>query len=89
MTSFVLSTTTTTLVGGIDYGANGAATNLVTSTITEKCVACHDSTLAKAHMTSNGGVINGVRSTAYNSLEQCLLCHGTGKVADIKAVHAE
>lgn len=86
---FVLNTTTTgTLFGDAnDYGTNGAATNLVTTTITEKCFACHDSTTDKAHMTLNGGGINVARSVAYNYVETCLLCHGSGKVSDIKTKH--
>ena len=72
---------------------------LVTSPITAACVACHDSNLAKLHIAANGGVIAKPRSTVVtsvagaapivpiNNTEQCLLCHGNGKVADIRAVH--
>lgn len=73
-----------------------AGTTLVTSPIATACFACHDTRLDKAHMESNGGSIYVKRSdagfpitptTTPAKAEQCLLCHGTGKVADIKAVH--
>jgi OmcA/MtrC family decaheme c-type cytochrome len=75
------------VVAGSNYGGTDAANNLVTSPIAAACVACHDSTTARAHMAANGGSFYTPRSTAINNIEQCLLCHGTGKVADIKAVH--
>jgi len=71
---------------------------LVTSPVTAACLACHDSTLAKGHFRANGGSVAVPRSTVTTSVagvntvpivqnEQCLLCHGNGKVADIRAVH--
>ena len=71
---------------------------LVNSPIASACYACHDSSLARAHMVSNGGSLNVARTSVTTSVagantvpivqnEQCLLCHGTGKIADIKAVH--
>ncbi|CAG4883519.1 conserved exported protein of unknown function [Georgfuchsia toluolica] len=85
--------------GQINYSAN----NLVTSPIASACFGCHDSSLAVAHMESNGGTIvrlfSSVASTAtrpaigtastmtFTKTEQCTLCHGSGKVADIKAMH--
>jgi OmcA/MtrC family decaheme c-type cytochrome len=70
--------------------ARGAAslpnsTDRVTSPITASCVSCHDSALAQAHMTTNGGKINGLRNTAY--FEQCNLCHGDGSDFDPAKVH--
>jgi hypothetical protein len=38
-------------------------------------------------MQGNGGAVYEQRSTALAKVEQCLICHGTGKTADIKAVH--
>jgi hypothetical protein len=49
-------------------------------------------------MVGNGGSLNVARSTVTTAVagvttvpivqnEQCLLCHGNGKVADIRAVH--
>lgn len=57
----------------------------VTSPITASCVSCHDSALAKAHMTTNGGKINGLRTATY--FEQCNLCHGDGSDFDPAKVH--
>ncbi len=87
------------VVAGTSYGANyavnkatgavapAAATTLVTSPITAACVACHDGAAARAHMTgTGGGTFYGPRGTA-TAVEQCLLCHGAGKVAPIADVH--
>jgi OmcA/MtrC family decaheme c-type cytochrome len=66
-----------------------AGTTLVNSPIAAACFACHDSDLAKSHMTSNGGSLYEVRTTALAKTEQCTLCHLAGKVADIKTMHAK
>ena len=71
---------------------------LVNSPITSACYACHDTVTARAHMVGNGGSLNVARSTVTTSVagvntvpivqnEQCLICHGNGKVADIRAMH--
>jgi OmcA/MtrC family decaheme c-type cytochrome len=82
-----------------DYGAGfafnastgvttpAAGTTLVISPITAVCFACHDSSLAVSHMQSNGGSVYAPRSVALATTESCTVCHGPGKVADIKAVH--
>lgn len=69
--------------------APAAGTNLVTSPTTAVCVSCHDSSLAQAHMKANGGSIYATRTAALASQEQCLVCHASGKVADIKSAHAK
>ena len=90
------------VANGTTYGANFSFTpatgvtvqalagSLVSSPITAACSSCHDTTPALAHMTGNGGTFFGAR-TAQGvlpaAIEQCLLCHGNGKVADIRAVH--
>lgn len=66
-----------------------AGTTLVVSPYTAPCAGCHDSTLARAHMETNGGSFYAPRTAASASLEQCSVCHGPGRVADIKAVHAK
>jgi Cytochrome c7 and related cytochrome c len=67
-----------------------APTTLVISPITTACFSCHDSDLAKNHMEINGGSIYAQRSTALAALpETCLVCHGTGRIADIKVMHAK
>ena len=66
-----------------------AGTTLVNSPIAAACFSCHDSDLAKSHMTSNGGSLYEARTTALAKTEQCTLCHLAGKVADIKTMHAK
>jgi OmcA/MtrC family decaheme c-type cytochrome len=68
---------------------NAEGTTLVNSPITTACFSCHDSTQATNHMTINGGSIYAPRATALANPETCLVCHGTGRVADIKAMHAK
>ena len=77
-----------------NYGAAGAATNLVNSPISAACFACHDSALATSHMELNGGSIYETRTTAMGRTETCLICHGPAAntaygdfVPAIKAVH--
>jgi hypothetical protein len=68
----------------------GAGTNLVISPMTAACAACHDSPIAIDHMTSTGGAFYAPRAslTAMGApQEQCLICHGPGKVAAIGIVH--
>jgi OmcA/MtrC family decaheme c-type cytochrome len=61
--------------------------SLVVSPITGACSACHDSASAIAHFKGNGGAFYEERPTGFAKTEQCLVCHGNGKVADIRAVH--
>ncbi len=73
-----------------------ATTTLVNSPIASACSACHDGTTALAHMQNNGGTLYQARG-AFNAagtpavmttnVEQCLICHGSGTIADIRAVH--
>jgi OmcA/MtrC family decaheme c-type cytochrome len=76
------------VTAGVDYGANGATTNLVSSPTVAVCTACHDTKLAISHMEVNGGSFYQTRATALGRQEQCLVCHASGRLADIKAVHA-
>ena len=69
-----------------DYSASPDA-NLVTSPTVTVCSSCHDANLAISHMTANGGTFYGTRATAKATFEQCFICHASGKLADIKAVH--
>ena len=63
--------------------------SLVISPITTACFACHDSPLAKNHMEVNGASIYQPRSVALGTTETCLVCHDTGRIADIKVMHAK
>lgn len=56
------------------------------------CSACHDSSLAQQHMTDNNGIFGGEGSEPLviaNNIESCAVCHGPGKIADVKFVHDE
>jgi OmcA/MtrC family decaheme c-type cytochrome len=95
-TGFSTSTATGSLVA-----TQAAGASLVISPIMTACVACHDGVDAtgidpKQHMTQNGGAFYAARSALYASgttnlqnSESCMLCHGTGGVADIAVVHAQ
>ncbi|MBK7685945.1 MAG: OmcA/MtrC family decaheme c-type cytochrome [Rhodocyclaceae bacterium] len=84
-----------------DYGVNfsfnaatgvttaAAGTTLVNSPITAACFACHDSDQAKLHMESNSGSIYRTRTEALAKPETCLVCHGSGRTADIKVMHSK
>ena len=65
-----------------------AATTLVLSPTVAVCSACHDSTDALAHMQGNAGSFYQARSAALGTSETCLVCHGTGRIADIAVVHS-
>jgi OmcA/MtrC family decaheme c-type cytochrome len=66
-----------------------APTTLVNSPVATACVACHDSSQAISHMRTNGGSIWAPRSLALQREEQCLVCHASGRIADIKQMHAK
>jgi OmcA/MtrC family decaheme c-type cytochrome len=86
---------------GTDYGNNfsfnaasgvtteAAPTTLVLSPTVAACSACHDSASAISHIKSNTGSFYQTRSAALGTSESCLVCHGTGKTADIAVVHSK
>ncbi len=87
-TSYLCNQTTGAAIAvakGTSYPADG--TTLVHSPIATVCFACHDTSTDVAHFRGNGGSIYQTRTTALATAEQCLTCHGSGKVADIAAVH--
>jgi OmcA/MtrC family decaheme c-type cytochrome len=62
------------------------------SPIASVCSACHDGTLPAAHMLDNGAILGGAGSeqaVQEGNIESCPLCHGPGKLADVKLVHDE
>jgi OmcA/MtrC family decaheme c-type cytochrome len=82
-----------------DLGVNNAD-DLRTSPTATACSGCHDSALSKVHMEITGGAVldllNGALTdaqlaaaqTTYGpGFEQCELCHGAGRIADVKVVH--
>ena len=56
------------------------------------CVGCHSSAAAKSHMTTNGGIVEGIKGEMpipSSLTESCLLCHGPGRIADTAAAHGQ
>lgn len=74
---------------GTGVTTQAAPTTLVLSQVTGACSACHDSTVAVNHMRSMGGLFYAPRSTVPvgGTQEQCMLCHGPGRIAAIGMVH--
>jgi OmcA/MtrC family decaheme c-type cytochrome len=70
--------------GGI---RDASSTTLVLSPFAAPCFGCHDTDADRAHFEINGGSIYAARSQALGSTETCMICHGSGKVADIAVVH--
>jgi OmcA/MtrC family decaheme c-type cytochrome len=76
-----------------------AITTLVNSPTVTVCSACHDSADAISHFKINGGAFYAVRGAAASASapasgalaetnETCLVCHGTGRIADIRVMHS-
>jgi OmcA/MtrC family decaheme c-type cytochrome len=90
-------------VGSSNYGSNfsytvatgtstaASATSLVNSPIASACFACHDTSAAQGHITTNGGILYGVRGAAATLVnnEACLVCHGQGAIEDAEVVHQQ
>jgi OmcA/MtrC family decaheme c-type cytochrome len=56
------------------------------------CGACHGGDTARAHMVSNGGVLDmqgGKTLVPSSATEACAVCHGPGRSADTAKAHAE
>ncbi|WP_284614833.1 OmcA/MtrC family decaheme c-type cytochrome [Aquabacterium humicola] len=66
-----------------------AADNLRTSPTVAVCASCHDGAVAKLHMQdpANGGRFGATQSALASNTEACTLCHGEGRVFDVKTVH--
>ena len=76
---------------------------LVNSPLATVCVSCHLKTATWAHIRANGGSLFQKRETVFNggatltampnvlnaTTEQCFVCHSTGGIADIKAMHSK
>jgi OmcA/MtrC family decaheme c-type cytochrome len=64
--------------------------SLVTSPTVTVCSACHDSADAISHFKINGAAFYQARGTAITGTnETCLICHGTGRLADIAVMHSK
>jgi OmcA/MtrC family decaheme c-type cytochrome len=76
-----------------------ADTSLVMSPTVSACVGCHDSALAISHFEVNGGRFYDVRTEQFltasdtkaptATIEQCMVCHSSGRIADIKSSHSK
>jgi len=77
----------------VDVGADVASPtdDTVISPNTAVCSTCHTSALAAEHMRQNGGDFAATKaadSTLISAgVETCGLCHGPGRLADVKEVH--
>lgn len=77
----------------VDAGLNleSPADDVVISPNTSVCSACHFSAIATQHMTQNGGDFEATKaadSTLISSgVETCNLCHGPGRIGDVKLMH--
>ncbi|TDG12459.1 OmcA/MtrC family decaheme c-type cytochrome [Seongchinamella unica] len=75
----------------VDTGADRAdpADDVVVTPTAAVCSACHDNQVARSHMASNGGNF-ATSQAAIDSgevVEQCSVCHGSGRNADVSVVH--
>lgn len=65
--------------------------DVVVSPNTAICSSCHHEPLALEHMKQNGGdftATKGADSALISAgVETCALCHGPGRIADVKTVH--
>ncbi len=84
LASGVLGTTVST---GSDIA--DPADDVVISPQSNACYSCHESDVAKAHMEQNGGAFSTSQAALDSGevVEQCELCHGSGRSADVEAVH--
>jgi OmcA/MtrC family decaheme c-type cytochrome len=75
----------------IDTGAdvNSPADDVVISPASNACYSCHENDVAKAHMEQNGGSFSASQADLDDGtvVEQCELCHGSGRSADVELVH--
>jgi len=81
---------------GTGVSTQAAATTKYVSPIVGACSACHDTQIAIDHMQSMGGSFYADRGSGVTltppgpvsgTREQCLICHGPGKIAAIAEMH--
>lgn len=81
----ILGTTVSTAASATD-----ASDNLRMSPTVAVCASCHDGVAARAHMQDpgSGGNFSATQAALQAATaEGCVLCHGDGKVFDVKTVH--
>ena len=67
-----------------------ASDNLRISPTAAVCASCHDGAVAKLHMQDpgSGGNFSATQATLIGTVvEGCTICHGEGRVFDVKKVH--
>jgi OmcA/MtrC family decaheme c-type cytochrome len=81
--SGILASTTTS------NGQADPADDLNMSPTYAVCTSCHDSAVALLHMTTVATPLFDALQTPNidGNIEQCSICHGPGKVADVQVVH--
>ncbi len=78
----------------VDVGADvvSPTDDTVISPNTSVCSTCHVGALAAEHMRQNGGDFNATKAADGTlisfGVETCGLCHGPGRLADVKEVHS-
>lgn len=85
-----VDTNATSAGGGTYYGSLTDSTTYLRMTPTASaCSACHDDSLTKAHMEQNGASFSITQAMidSGSTVETCAICHGTGAIADVNAVH--
>ena len=75
----------------VDTGEDRAdpTDDVVSTPAAAVCSSCHDDSVAKSHMTSNGGNF-ATSQAAIDSgevVEECSVCHKSGASADVSTVH--
>jgi OmcA/MtrC family decaheme c-type cytochrome len=77
----------TTINTGVDH--ESPIDDKVITPATSACSSCHDGEEASAHMVANGGSFDTSQEAidAGKVVEQCSVCHGSGRTADVSLVH--
>ncbi|TXS95586.1 OmcA/MtrC family decaheme c-type cytochrome [Parahaliea maris] len=88
---FTLPLASTVLGSTVDTGDlhDDPRDDTVVTPTTAVCSSCHDDSVARAHMTANGGSFDTTQAALDNAevVEQCSVCHGEGRTADVAEVH--
>ena len=89
--TFTLPLADSVLGTTVDTGEDRAdpADDIVTTPETAVCASCHDNSKAISHMTSNGGNFATTQEAIDSGevVEDCSVCHGEGRTADVSKVH--
>lgn len=89
--SYQLPLADSVLATTIDTGTDSAdpTDDTVVSPQAAVCASCHDGAVARAHMESNGAHFATTQADVDSGavLEQCAICHGSGRTYSVKTVH--